>query len=77
MRRNGEMCIFHKWEKWSEVKEVSMVEVRTLKLKSSYPMIEVDRKPFVNRIQERYCGKCGKYQEKIVGKIYTKENIDA
>ncbi len=47
------MCIFHKWNKWSEP------EYRTITKTSSFYGTSTTEN---NLIQDRTCDKCGKYQ---------------
>lgn len=54
------MCLFHKWGKWSEVKE------EVWERRKSLGGIETDRYTYVRRCQERYCEKCGKHSQRYL-----------
>lgn len=59
------MCIFHKWEKWSEVK------VENWAKNNYYRGMRINTEPieYIRQYQDRYCEECGKYQKRYLDNL--------
>lgn len=54
------MHIFHKWSKWSEIKEENWQQIMVYGIYLNEPI------RYIRHYQERYCLICGKYEKKYI-----------
>ncbi len=55
------MCIFHRWLKWSAIKEERWAKIIQL-----YGYSIGEPSEYARQYQDRYCDKCGKYQKRYL-----------
>jgi len=56
------MHLFHKWGKWSEVKQAEWIRTT----RSNIGFIVSGPTKYLREFQERYCLDCGKYERKYL-----------